>query len=428
MCLRNVIIDTLKNEVTPAMGCTEPVAVALACAKAREILDCDSIEMVEVWVSSNIYKNGLGVGVPNTSEVGLHIAAALGVSGCNSLKGLNLLEDINEYQLSKANKLIKQGKLAVLIKDTHEKVYVEARIHTNEHSASATIMYKHNCFVRGEKDGTIIFNRSIENKSSEQEIDIIFGQKIEDLIREIEEIEFESIDFLLDGITMNEKIALKALDMKLGIGVGYGMKESIRKGLLSNDFINNAMMMTAAAADARMSGISLPVMSSNGSGNNGLTAILPLAVYRKMYNVGDDKIVKALAISHIVNCYIKNHIGRLSALCGCAVSAATGASVAIAWLMGANYEEINGTIKNMIANISGMICDGAKGSCALKVSTATSVAVQSAILAINGSITPSKNGIIGESAEECIINLGVLSLSGMNDTDRVILDIMKKMA
>lgn len=428
MSLKEVIIKTLRCEVAPAMGCTEPVAVALACAKARETAgSCDIVEAL-VCVSPNIYKNGLGVGVPNTNEVGLDIAAALGLVGCSSEKSLKLLEDVTPEQVEKAHDLLASGKVKLGIKDTDEKIFVEARLKTTNGEALVIINKKHNCFTYIEKDGMKLFEKDCELSAEENDAELLYRSSIADIIKSIESMELSELEFLMDGIVMNERIAMLALDKKLGMGVGYGMKSYIEQGILGDDLVNNAMMYTAAAADARMAGTSLPVMSSNGSGNNGLTAILPIAVYRRKYNTSDEKTVKALAISHTLNCYIKKYIGRLSALCGCAVAAATGASAAISWLMGGNFVSIEGAIKNMIANISGMICDGAKGSCALKVSTAASVAVQSAILALNGSITSSRNGIIADSAEETIRNLGILSKHGMVETDKVILDIMKEMS
>lgn len=428
MCLREEIISILRSEVLPAMGCTEPVAVALCCAKAREVVGSYEIDMVEVFASPNIYKNGLGVGIPNTNEIGLNIAAALGIAGCNSEKSLRVLEDINEDHVRMAHELIDNNKVRVLIKDTDEKIYIEAKVTCKNHYSRVLIQNKHNCFTLIEKDNEVLFKSESLNKTSENNISVFYESRIRDIIKAIETIDYKDINFLMEGIEMNEGIALEALDRKLGLGVGYSTKESIKKGILSDDLINNSMMMTAAGADARMSGLNRYVMSSNGSGNNGLTAILPIAVYRKRFNVEDERVARALAISHTINCYIKKQIGRLSALCGCGVAAGTGASAAIAWLMGADYDQIDGAIKNMIANLSGMICDGAKGSCALKVSTAASAAVQSALLAINNSITLSRTGIIADSAEETIRNLGRLSSEGMNITDRVILNIMKQMA
>ncbi len=303
---------------------------------------------------------------------------------------------------------------------------MEVNLKSNSNYSKVIIREMHNNFTHLETDGKIIFQKSHVSQSENNQSDELFNLKIRDIIKEIEEIEPSKLEFLLEGIEMNEKIANVALEKKLGIGVGYSIYENIKNNIIADDLINTAAMLTAAASDARMSGLNMPVMSSNGSGNNGLTAILPIAAYKKKYDVDNEKIAKALAISHIINCYVKYYIGRLSALCGCAVAAATGSGAAIAYLMGANYDQIDGVIKNMIANLSGMICDGAKVSCAFKLATAASTAVQSALLALNNSIALPKNGIVAESAEETIKNLGTLSKKGMNTTDKVILEIMSK--
>lgn len=428
MSLQEKIIEILKDEVVPAMGCTEPVAVALACAKLKEVWELEEIGQIEVLVSPNIYKNGLGVGVPNTNEAGLDIAAALGIVAGRSSKGLEVLEDITKKDVIKAHKLIRENKLKIIIKDTKEKVYIEANMKLKNINSRVIIQDKHSNFTYIEKNKEIIYEKKSNKKSKGKDLYLLKNQKITDIIKAIEAIDYKKLEFLLEGIEMNENIALKGLNEKLGIGVGYSIKKSMDKGLISKDLINDAMMFTAAGADARMSGVNMPVMSSNGSGNNGLTAILPIVSYKRRFNETNENLIKALAISHIINCYIKSYIGRLSALCGCSVAASTGSSAAITWLMGGDYNQINGAIKNMIANISGMICDGAKGSCALKVSTSASVAIQSAILAIDDSITFSKNGIIAETVEDTIKNLGTISKEGMDSTDGVILDIMKNMA
>ncbi|MBS4538638.1 serine dehydratase subunit alpha family protein [Clostridium sp. D2Q-11] len=429
MKLENMIIDILKDEVIPAMGCTEPVAVAYACGKTKEIHNNKEINMIEILVSPNIYKNGLGVGVPNTEEVGLDIAGALGIVIGNGDKGLQILGDVNKGHVDKAHRLMDKDKFKVSIKDTDKKIYIEVNIKSESHQTKLIIEDKHNEIVYIEKGRDILYKKEnkLENTTG-KDFSYLQKQRIKDIIKSIEDLDAKRLDFLLDGIYMNEKIAAAGLKKKLGIGVGYDMKQWINKGILSDDLLNNAMMLTAAGADARMSGINMPVMSSNGSGNNGLTAILPIVAYNNKFPQNEEKLIKGLAISHIINCYIKSYIGRLSALCGCGVAAATGASAAITWIMGGDYKQVDGAIKNMIANISGMICDGAKGSCALKVSTSASVAIQSALLAINNTITFEKNGIIAETAEETIKNLAWISTEGMVKTDRVILDIMKNMA
>lgn len=423
--LRDLIIETLKKEVVPAIGCTEPVAVALACAKARELTGRDKILNTEVLVSPGIYKNGLGVGVPPTHEVGLYIAAALGIVGGNSEKGLQVLQDITEAEIKIAKDLLRRGKIFLDIKDTHEKVYIEVTIQSTKGMTKAIIQGTHSQFVYLEAFGDVILNldnlTSLEKKADNS----LYSLNIREILETIEDIPHEDIAFMLEGLNMNEKVAMLGLEKKVGMGVGFTLKESINKGILADDFLNQAKMMTAAASDARMSGISIPVMSSNGSGNNGLTAILPIAAYRNRFKVTDEKLAKALAMSHIINSYIKYYIGRLSSLCGCGVAAGTGAGVAITWLMGGTMNQLEGVIKNILGDISGMVCDGAKVGCALKLSTSTSSAIQGAILAINDQVIPSGNGIIGDTAEETIKNLRVLSHEGMHNVDAAILKIMK---
>lgn len=427
MELRNLIVQTLTEEVVPAMGCTEPVAVALACAKAKELITFNYINKSEIFVSPNIYKNGLSVGIPNTQEVGLSIAAALGFIGGESKKDLKVLEGINQTQVKIAKEFLHSGKLTLDIKDTTDKIYVEVNLVTDKGDCSVIISGKHNRFVYIERLGEVLIDLKKDVTSSNKGKNILYSLKIRDIIKEIEKIPHEDIAFMLDGIVMNEAIAKVGLKEKMGMGVGFGLKKSIEKGILSEDLMTSSMMLTAAASDARMSGLNLSVMSSSGSGNNGLTAILPLVAYKNKYNISDEKLAKAVAISHITNSYIKHYIGRLSSLCACGVAAGTGAGIAIAWLMHASYDQIDGVIKNTIANTSGMICDGAKEGCALKLSTSASVAVQSAILAINNSIVPARNGIVAETAEDTIKNLGILAVGGMSIADTVILKTMKKM-
>ena len=226
---------------------------------------------------------------------------------------------------------------------------------------------------------------------------------------------------------MNEEIAEYGLNQKVGIGVGYGMKKSMEEGLLGDDLMNQAMMITAAASDARMAGIKMPVMSSNGSGNHGLTAILPIVAYNRKFPQSEERLAKALAISHLITAYVKNFTGRLSAVCGCGVAASTGATAGISWLMSGDIRQIEGAIENMVANLSGMICDGAKAGCALKLASAASTAVQSAIIAKQECYVPPMNGIVGSKVEQSIQNLGKISDKGMSVTDKVIINVMDEM-
>jgi L-cysteine desulfidase len=422
----DMILETLKREVVPAMGCTEPVAVALACAKAKE-LKYGVIEDISVKVSPNIYKNGLAVGIPHTEEVGLFIAAALGIIAGDSEKNLEVLSEIEDREVDSAKALLKSGKLSLDIADTDEKIYIEVVYKTNGGSSKVIIQGKHNNFTYIDVDGKALVDDRVESSTTNSSKNLLYTLPIREIIQVVESMSGNDLEFMLDGFEMNERIAKKGLESKLGMGVGYGLQANIEKGILSDDLHNIAMVLTAAASDARMSGTTLPVMSSNGSGNNGLTAILPLVAYSKKIEVDDERMAKSLAISHLINSYIKNYIGRLSAICGCGVAAGTGAGAALAWLMGASYDQIDGVINNMLANTSGMVCDGAKVGCALKLATSASAAVQSALLALEGSIVPMHNGIVGETVEETIRNLGIVSDKGMRITDSVILQVMREM-
>jgi L-cysteine desulfidase len=422
--MNNDLIFLLKDEVKPAMGCTEPVAVTLACAKARQIGDHTDIEKLEVKVSPNIFKNGLSVGIPKIDLVGIMPAAAIGGLTGDAALGLKIFESVEIDKIDMAKELVESGRVEVVIKDTDEKVYIEIIMTSKKGKTSVIISGMHHHISYISHNDIVIYESWLSVDKSKVEISSYSLDEILDYVTKAPEKAFE---FLLEGLKMNGSIAKMGLEKKLGLGVGYHTKLAIRDGILGDDLANRAMYYTAGASDARMSGVSFPVMSSNGSGNNGLTAILPLYAYKEMKDVSDEKMSKALAMSHLINCYIKNEIGRLSALCSCGISAATGASSAITWLEGGSYMQVKGAIQNMIANLSGMICDGAKNSCALKLATAASTSVHSAVLSLYGSASYHREGIVGKTAEESIKNLGVLSKKGMQLTDATILEIMKTM-
>ncbi|ABR50735.1 protein of unknown function DUF1063 [Alkaliphilus metalliredigens QYMF] len=426
--MKRLILETLKAEVVPAIGCTEPIAVALACAKAREIagVSIDEVDHVDVIVSPNVYKNGLAVGVPHTEHIGLAIAAALGLTGGKCHQGLQVLEGMKKTEQDIAVSLMDQGLISLDIKDTNEKVYIEVILSIQGWKAKVIIKERHNQFVYLEKQGHVLLDSKTVPGVIASHQNPLYHMEIKEIIAIIEQIPHEELAFMMDGVEMNKKMAMTGLQPGVGMGVGYTYYDNMKKGILSDDIMNQAMMLTAAASDARMSGSILPVMSSNGSGNNGITAILPIVAYGMKFQVEDEKMAKALAISHLMNSYIKHYIGRLSALCGCGVAAGTGASVAIAWLMGAKEQQIDGVIKNMLANVSGMICDGAKVGCALKLATSAQVAIQSALLAMDHHIVPTGNGIVAETAEGTIENLRILSEEGMQLTDHAILSVMMK--
>ena len=430
--LRTNLIDILKAEVKPAVGCTEPVAVALACAKAKELLG-EEVVKNKILVSPNVYKNAMCVGIPGTDRLGLKIAVAMGLVGGKSEDGLTLLEGLTEEQVRESERYVDTTPISIEPLDTKEKVVIDVTLEGENNKSRVIIKTKHDNFVFIQQNDLVLLEQvdgyaeKDEVQTEEKKENIMDNITIQEIVTNIENMDLEDIKFLLDGIEMNMDMAKYGLENKIGIGVGRGIKESIEEGLLGDGIMTKAMLLTAAASDARMGGAKLPVMSSNGSGNHGLTAILPIVAYAQKYPQSDEKMAKALAISHLITAYVKNFTGRLSAVCGCGVAASTGASAGISWLMDGNINHIYGAIENMIADLSGMICDGAKAGCALKLSSAASAAVQSAVIAKQGYSVPALNGIVGTRVEESIQNLGRVSDKGMQITDEIILNVMNDM-
>ncbi|MDO4753567.1 MAG: L-serine ammonia-lyase, iron-sulfur-dependent, subunit alpha [Bacillota bacterium] len=430
MDLKEALIKTLRAEVKPAIGCTEPVAIALAVARAKEasgIEKSSNIEKIHVRLSNNVYKNTMGVGIPGTRLAGIDVAIALGAVACQSSDGLTVFSRVCEEGIAEALRLMERRAIDAVAIRTDNSMHVEAEVFGKSGESSAPvfgraiIIGKHDNFTLVENhEGILLENAFVTVACAEHDL---AGYKIADIIRGIEELPYEEITFLKDGVDMNLAIAEYGLDNECGLKVGKKLQES---GDFSDCYMKNAMMLTAAAADARMDGAPLPVMSSSGSGNNGLTSIIPVAVYCQKNNIDDDRLCRAIAISHITNTIIKQKIGRLSALCGCAISAGSGAAAALSWLKGGTVEQVEGTIQNMIANTSGMICDGAKTGCALKLATSVSAAFLSSTLAMEGITVPVGNGIIGNQADESIANLGNFADSTKSSMDDSILDIMQR--
>jgi L-cysteine desulfidase len=419
----NSVLDLLKNQVTPALGCTEPIAVALAAAKAREEIDRVP-SLVSVYVSSNIYKNSLGVYIPGTEDRGIQMAAALGiVAGISDLR-LQVLQKITTEDTAQAKKLVNEGRIKVYPAADQEGLYIKVEA---DGSCEVIIEGKHDHIVSVKVNGRSIF--SLNQVIDHDQLEFInkFGRlKISQLREIVEAIEAEKLDFISDGIKMNMHIAEKGLEKKHGLGLGPALKALTQEGILSDDLVNKTRILTASAADARMSGARLPVMTSGGSGNQGIAAILPVVLAGDYRNVTGEKLVRAVALSHLINIYIKQYTGKLSAVCGCAISAGAGAAAGIVWMLNGSDEQISGAIKNIISNLFGMICDGAKASCSFKLSTASGEAVIAAMLALNGVIVSGKDGIIFHTAEDTIVHMGEICARGMKSADQAILDIMMK--
>lgn len=408
----------MKDQVVPALGCTEPVAVAYAVAKAREVLEED-VDELDIYVDKNIFKNGKEVGIPGTDKKGILTAAALSLVIGKSEYRLQVLKDVSDESLKSALAIIDKNIIKLKLKKDAMGLYIEVIARNGSGSSRVIIKDSHLNIVLVEKNGRQIFSKDSKGAGADKPSlrDKIKEFTIRDFKDFVDNISYEKIKFIEDGISMNEKMGEIGLKLNLGIGIGH----------LFNDNSNveqYAKAITSAASEARMSGYPLPVMSSAGSGNHGLVAILPIAVIGEKMKIEREKIVRSVTLSHLVTIYIKSYTGALSPVCGCGVAAGVGASAGLSYLMGGNLTQIKGAIKNMIAGISGMICDGAKVGCSYKLSISVSAALDAAKMANKNIFIPSEDGILDESAEKTIQNLGRVSVEGMANTDGVILDVM----
>lgn len=423
--MKNVeeIFNLIYSGVMPALGCTEPGAVALAAAHAGSQLKGQELVKIEVSVDSNVYKNGVAVGVPGTGKVGMEIAAALGALIAEPSLQLSVLSHITPELLAKANQLIDEGKVKISLND-HSGLHITAAVFSVHDQARAVISGGHTHLVSLELNGVVVVSEGMLEKKTAENFLLTENLTIEDLITAVESLPDEKFSFFEQAIEMNSTAARIGQQKRLGMAIGATYLDLIQDKVLADDLVGYAKRLTASAADARMSGENIPVMSVAGSGNHGLTAILPLVAVAERMDIPRSRLYKALAISALTTIYIKSYTGNLSALCGCAVAAATGACAGLVWMLDGTRSQIDGAIKNMIANLTGMICDGGKVGCALKLSAAAGVAVETALLTLRNVLVPSTNGIIGASADETIRSLGLVSNPGMLMTDKVILDIM----
>lgn len=519
------IIELIKKEVKPALGCTEPIAVSLAVARSCEALREIGAEVshLVVEVSANILKNGMGVGIPGTGMIGLHIASALAVTCGKSSYGLEVLKDLSPEAISAAKAMIDAKKVKVVLADTPLKLYIKAWAYGSvagdaagcsataghsadcvavehsaaaghsadcvaaehsaaagnsdavEHSAATEIKNNHDSIVSVVRDGVEIlapshiepFNcagsactsaagvgaaasagagsgaTSGDSASGDaagpasgdsvsgaavattatEKTTLDYKLSVKEILQFAQEASFENIKFILDSVKLNKALAVEGLKDNYGLRVGKTILASEHSDVFGASVMTYAMAATAAASDARMAGCTLPAMSNSGSGNQGITVTMPVIAVAEKMGVSEEKLARALVLSHLVAIHIKGYLGKLSALCGCVI-ASTGSSCGIVYLKGGGYEQVCSAIKNMIGNITGMVCDGAKVGCALKVASGVSSSIQAAVLAMDNICISSNDGIIEDCIEKTICNLGRIGAEGMQTTDRMILDIM----
>lgn len=418
---RQQIIALVKREVVPAIGCTEPIAVALCVAKAAETLGVKP-EKVSVWLSANILKNAMGVGIPGTGMIGLPIAIALGALIGKSEYQLEVLKDSVPEAVEAGKRFIDEKRISIALKpNIDEKLYIEVCCEAGSDRSTAIIAGGHTSFVYVSHNGDVLLDK--QTASAEEEENAVPDLTLRKVYDFAMTAPLDEIRFILDTARLNKAAAEQSFTGNYGHGLGKMLRGTYEHKVMGDSVFSHILSYTSGACDARMAGAMIPVMSNSGSGNQGISATLPVVVYAEENGKSEEELIRALMLSHLTVIYIKESLGRLSALCGCVV-AATGSSCGITWLMGGTYEQITYAVQNMIANLTGMICDGAKPSCALKVTTGVSTAVLSAIMAMENRCVTSVEGIIDKDVDQSICNLTRIGSQGMNETDRLVLDIM----
>lgn len=420
---RQRIIALINKEVVPAMGCTEPMAVALAVAKSKEMVGSVP-ERIEARLSANILKNAMGVGIPGTGMIGLPIAIALGAIVGNSAYGLEVLKDITPTAIDEARRYVAANRIDIGLKeDISEKLYIEIIATAGAQTAKTIIAGGHTNFICAELNGNNLLNNmsaGSNNQNAEQQ-DIMLDMKLAYDFATTAPL--QEIAFIKQTMEYNMKAAQEAIKGNYGHNLGKTIDRPLAKGIFGNSIFSHIIAKTASACDARMGGAVIPVMSNSGSGNQGICATNPVAVYAIENENTEEELIRALTLSHLTAIYIKQSLGKLSALCGCVV-ASIGSSCGITYLMGGDYVHVCNAVKNMIANLTGMICDGAKPSCSLKITSGVSTAVLSALLSMEGKCVTSAEGIIDDDVDKSIHNLTSIGADAMRNTDDMVLNIM----
>lgn len=417
------LVKVLKKEMKPALGITELGAIALACSKAYRAVG-GNLRNIDIVTDLGTFKNGFSCLVPGTREMGNEIATILGVLVGNPELELEVLKNVKTEDVVEAKKLRDEGVAKVSVKKGLTEIFIDATVTTDKGVGRSVIKGTHTNIVLVEANGKIQYKAEEKEEKKEKEMEFVLKNlKIIDFINFANEVPFEDIKFTLEAVEMNKELAQSGMK-GAGMGVGVTISRLIKEHKMADDIRSYAQMLTAYAVDARLGGVQKPAMSISGSGAHGIIASMPLAAVAERMEIGEEKLARAIALTYLITIYIKEHSGRLSAFCGCAVAAGTGASAGIVYLLGGNNKQIEYAISNMAANITGMICDGGNFGCSLKAKTGAGAAVLSALFAMENVVIPNDSGIVGKTVEETMENMGKIASPGMIQTDDVILDTM----
>ena len=417
------IIDLIKQEVIPAIGCTEPIAVSLCTAKATELLG-ERPEKIELFLSSNIIKNAMGVGIPGTGMIGLPIAVALGALIGKSEYQLEVLKDCTPEAVEKGKAYIAENRISINLKETKEKLFIEVHCSAGNKTSCAIIAVNHTHYIYLEENGKVLLKEELTSDNHQEDNCNAPELTLRKVWNFAMDTDLDDLRFILETKKLNDLVSKESLKNNFGHQIGRIMDNSkFKKNFFADSTYTHIVSRTAAACDARMAGCSMAVMSNSGSGNQGISATMPVIAYCEDHKCSEEQLIRALALSHLTVIYIKQSLGRLSALCGCVV-AATGSACGLTYLMGGKYEQVEKAVKNMAATLTGMLCDGAKPSCALKVASGVSSAVLCSMLAMEEQGVTKDEGIITDSVDDSIKNMTLIGREGMMSTDELVLHIM----
>lgn len=422
-CRYDYLLEIVKQDVFPALGCTEPVAVAYAAAVSKSYLKGQMDSML-IKVSKNIYKNGKFVTIPNTNQWGLDLAGALGYLSGNPESEFLVLEKVDKGAIEVAHKLIESGSVKLEYLEESPDVYVYIIVGDSENIVEVELKDSHNHIEKIIVNGQVVFKEERDVRASSS-AHLLKNMSFKEIREVCEAIPLDELEFINDGIEMNKKAATIGIDESMGLNIGHTLNKLMEDGRLSGDAPTKARMLTAAAADVRMSGGDYPIMTSGGSGNQGIGVVLPIVVVAEDEKVEREKLLRAIFFGHVINRYVKTYTGKLSGMCGCAIAAGVGASAGISWMLGGDDNSISGACDNMLANLTGMICDGAKETCVLKLASSASEAVISAYLSNENVVVRKNVGIVGNTIEETIKNVGILVKKCFNKVDNAIIDMIK---
>lgn len=420
------ILKILEEEIVPAEGCTEPIAIAFAAARAVEVLG-QKPQSINIYVSGNILKNAKSVIVPNSGGMaGIEVAATMGALAGDASKDLLVISDVSESDMVGVREMIQTGNVKLEVVPNNITLYVRIEVGAGEERASVEIKHTHTNITKVTKNAEVLIDQPCNDTDFNSSLTDRSILTIEKIVEMANHVEIDLIAPLFEKVyQLNSSIAEEGLVQKYGVNIGACIQENIKKGIYGDDQRNRSASYTAAGSDARMGGCALPVMTTSGSGNQGMTASLPIIRYCVDQNRSKEEMYRALMVSHLSTVHIKTNVGRLSAYCG-VMTASAAVSGALVYLDGGTVQQVQNGIINTLGNVSGVICDGANASCASKIASGIYAAFDGAMLSQIGNVFTSSDGIVDTCCEETIQNVGTLAQQGMKGTDKTILDIMTK--